>query len=58
MRFTFETTPTGSRLTCITWFESIEAMEQTLPGMEAGLRSAMPQLDAVLTEPSSHAVIS
>ena len=50
MKFTFETTPTGSRITCVTWFESVEAMEQTIPGMEAGLRAAMPQLDAVLAE--------
>ena len=50
MKFTFETTPTGSRLTSVTWFESIEAMEQTVPAMEEGLRAAMPQLDAVLAE--------
>ena len=52
MRFSFETTPTGSRLTSVTWFESLEAMEQTVPGMEEGLRAAMPQLDAVLAEQS------
>jgi uncharacterized protein YndB with AHSA1/START domain len=52
MRFTFETTPAGSRLTIVTWFESVEAMEQTVPGMEEGLRAAMPQLDAVLAERS------
>jgi uncharacterized protein YndB with AHSA1/START domain len=51
-KFTFETTPTGSRLTSVTWFESVEAMEQTAVGMEQGLRAAMPQLDAVLAEPS------
>jgi uncharacterized protein YndB with AHSA1/START domain len=50
-KFTFETTLTGSRLTSITWFESVEAMEQTAVGMEQGLRAAMPQLDAVLAEP-------
>jgi len=27
-------------------------MEQTIPGMEEGLRAAMPQLDAVLAEPN------
>ena len=53
MRFTFETTPAGSRLTIVTWFESVEAMEQTVPGMEEGLRAAMPQLDAVLAERSA-----
>ena len=48
MKFTFETTPAGSRMTCVTQFSSIEAMEQTTPGMEEGLRAAMPQLDEVL----------
>jgi uncharacterized protein YndB with AHSA1/START domain len=58
MRFTFETTATGSRMTCVTRFSSVEAMEQTIPGMEEGLRAAMPQLDAVLAEqrpPAAHA---
>jgi len=50
MKFTFEATPTGSRLTVVTAFSSIEAMEQTIPGMEEGLRAAMPQLDALLAE--------
>lgn len=50
MKFTFETTPTGSRMTCVTKFSSLEAMEQTTPGMEEGLRAAIPQLDAVLAE--------
>ena len=48
MKFIFETTQTGSRMTCITRFSSLEAMEQTVPGMEEGLRAAMPQLDALL----------
>ena len=50
MKFTFETTPTGSRLTIVTKFESIEAMEQTAQGIKEGCRAAMPQLDALLTE--------
>ena len=50
MKFGFETTPMGSRLTIVTRFSSVEAMEQTIPGMEEGLRAAMPQLDAVLAE--------
>lgn len=50
MRFTFDTTPTGSRLTIVTRFASVEAMEQTIPGMEQGLRAAIPQLDTVLAE--------
>ena len=56
MKFTFETTPTGSRMTCVTQFPSVEAMEKVAMGMEEGLRAAMPQLDAVLAEPSASAV--
>jgi uncharacterized protein YndB with AHSA1/START domain len=52
MKFAFETTPTGSRMTCVTQFSSVEAMEQTIVGMEEGLRAALPQLDAVLAERS------
>ena len=55
MKFTFDTTPTGSRITIVTQFSSVEAMEQTIPGMEEGLRAAMPQLDAVLAERSASA---
>jgi len=29
MKFTFETTPTGSRMTSITWFSRLEAMEES-----------------------------
>lgn len=47
MKFTFETTPTGSRFTCVTRFSSLEAMEQSAAGMEEGLRAALPQLDAL-----------
>lgn len=53
MKFAFETTPTGSRVTIVTQFSSIDAMEQTAPGMEEGLRAAMPQLDAILAETSA-----
>jgi uncharacterized protein YndB with AHSA1/START domain len=52
MTFTFAPTPSGSRMTCVTRFLSIEAMEQSAAPMEQGLRAAMPQLDAVLAEPS------
>ena len=55
MKFTFETTPTGSRMTCVTQFSSVEAMEKVAMGMEEGLRAAMPQLDAVVAEPSASA---
>jgi uncharacterized protein YndB with AHSA1/START domain len=55
MTFTFVTTPTGSRMTVVTRFSSLEAMEQTIPGMEEGLRAAMPQLDALLAERNASA---
>ena len=50
MKFAFDATPMGSRMTSVTRFSSVEAMEQTATGMEEGLRAAMPQLDAVLAE--------
>lgn len=50
MKFSFQATPAGSRVTIVTWFESVEAMQQTIPAMEEGLRAAMPQLDALLAE--------
>lgn len=50
MQFSFEATKSGARVTIVTTFPSLEAMEQlTQMGMEEGLRSAMGQLDAVLT---------
>jgi uncharacterized protein YndB with AHSA1/START domain len=55
MTFTFETTPTGSRMTVVTRFDSVEAMEQVVVGMEEGLRAAMPQLDALLAERNANA---
>ena len=55
MQFFFETTLTGSRMTIVTRFSSVEAMEQVAKGMEEGLRAAMPQLDAALAEPSASA---
>ncbi|HEY5801687.1 MAG TPA: SRPBCC domain-containing protein [Burkholderiaceae bacterium] len=50
MTFTFAATAVGSRLTIVTRFSSVEAMEETIPGMEQGLRAAMPQLDALLAQ--------
>ncbi len=55
MTFTFETTPTGARLIVVTRFSSLEAMQQSAAGMEEGLRAAMPQLDALFSEPSASA---
>lgn len=57
MKFAFATTPSGSRVTIVTAFASIEAMEETIPGMEQGLRAAMPQLDALLAGADSAAVL-
>jgi uncharacterized protein YndB with AHSA1/START domain len=49
MVFTFEPTPTGSRFTSVTYFPSLESMEQLVKmGMLEGLRSALGQLDGVL----------
>ncbi|HEY6748977.1 MAG TPA: SRPBCC domain-containing protein [Mycobacteriales bacterium] len=52
MTFTFETTPTGSRLTGVIRFATMEALERTAPGMTEGLRAGMPQLDAILAGPA------
>src|SRR5690349_8057453 len=53
MVFTFEPTAAGSRVTSVTHFASLEAMERLVEmGMVEGLKSAMGQLDGVLTEPA------
>jgi len=54
MAFTFEPTANGSRFTSVTHFTSLESMNQLVEmGMIEGLKSAMGQLDAVLTAPTS-----
>jgi uncharacterized protein YndB with AHSA1/START domain len=50
MTFTFETTPSGARMTGVTRVPSLEAMEQSAAAMEEGVCAAMPQLDALLAE--------
>jgi uncharacterized protein YndB with AHSA1/START domain len=51
MRFTFEPHEGGTRMTTVTHFPSVEALEQLLNmGMEEGLKAAMGQIDAVLAE--------
>ena len=56
MVFSFEPTSTGSRFTSVTHFASVDAMEKLVAmGMVEGLRSALRQLDAVLTEPAGAA---
>lgn len=51
MTFTFEPTPDGSRMTSVTYFRSVEAMQQLVEmGMIEGMRSALGQLDGILAE--------
>ena len=54
MVFTFEPISTGSRFTSVTYFTSLESMEQLVQmGMIEGMQSALGQLDEVLAEPAS-----
>jgi uncharacterized protein YndB with AHSA1/START domain len=54
--FAFEATDNGSRVTALTTFPSIEALEQLAEmGMEEGLRSGMAHMDDVLADLSSFA---
>lgn len=56
MRFVFEETDAGSRVTTTTYFASLADLEQLLQmGMEEGLRAAMGQMDAVLADLTSYA---
>lgn len=56
MVFTFEPTAAGARYTCVTYFPSVEAMEQLVQmGMMEGMQSAMSQIDAVLADLASFA---
>ena len=56
MAISFDPTATGSRLTIVTHFTSLESMEQLVKmGMIEGLKSALGQLDTVLAAPASAA---
>ena len=56
MRFVFEETGEGSRVTTTTYFTSLDELEQLLDmGMEQGLNEAMGQMDAVLADLASFA---
>ena len=56
MRLVFEETEEGSRVTTTTYFGSLSDLEQLLGmGMEEGMREAMGQMDAVLTDLTSFA---
>ncbi len=51
IRFSFAPTDTGSRFESVTQFTSVESMQQLINmGMMEGMRSAMGQLDGVLTD--------
>jgi len=56
MVFTFAATDTGSRVTTTTYFASVVDLDTlTSMGMEEGMRQAMGQMDAVLTDLASFA---
>jgi uncharacterized protein YndB with AHSA1/START domain len=56
MVFSFVQTPNGSRFTSVTYFPSVEAMEQLVNmGMVEGMKSAVGQMDDVLTDLASFA---
>lgn len=56
MKFEFEETANGSRMTNIATFGSVEQLQQLIEmGMEEGTRSAMSQIDAVLEDLASFA---
>lgn len=56
MRFAFEETSTGSRLTATSHFDSLEQMQQLIDmGMLEGIREAMSQIDTVLADLASFA---
>lgn len=45
---------TGTRMTCVTTFESLEQLEEMIKmGMEEGMAEAMGQIDAILVELTS-----
>jgi uncharacterized protein YndB with AHSA1/START domain len=49
IRFTLQEAAGGSRMTTVTTFPSLEAMQQLLAmGMEEGIRAAAGQMDGVL----------
>jgi uncharacterized protein YndB with AHSA1/START domain len=51
MVFTFDATETGSRVTTVTHFPTVEDLEKLLAmGMEEGMSQAMSQMDAVLED--------
>ncbi|BDI22542.1 SRPBCC family protein [Herbiconiux sp. L3-i23] len=56
MYFTFAPTDSGTRVTTVSSYDSLEGLEQVLAmGMEEGLRQSMAQIDDVLADLSSFA---
>ncbi len=54
MVFRFAPTASGSRITIVTTFASLEAMDELMKmGMMDGMKSAMGQLDTMLADPAS-----
>lgn len=57
MEMNFESTETGSRLVSMTYFNSLEQLEELVAmGMVEGTRAAMGQIDEVLADSASFAV--
>jgi len=51
MDYRFERTPDGTRMVCVSSYDSLEDLQKTLDmGMEEGLRGSMSQMEAVLAE--------
>jgi uncharacterized protein YndB with AHSA1/START domain len=51
MNFAFDASDVGTRVTTLSTFASVEAIEQVLAmGMEEGMKSAMSQIDGVLAD--------
>jgi len=51
MDYRFERTDDGTRMVCISSYDSLEDLQKTLDmGMEEGLRGSMSQMEAVLAE--------
>jgi len=54
LEVTLEATETGTRMTTLSRFSSLEQLEQLLEmGMHEGMRQAMGQMDAILAEPAN-----
>jgi uncharacterized protein YndB with AHSA1/START domain len=51
MDYRFESTPDGTRMVCVSSYDSLEDLQKTLDmGMEEGLTGSMGQIEAVLAE--------